>query len=422
MKKVLFLIHQDKITTRRYLLIAQEFYKLKVGSVFLDLTNKLNRKKIKKQYKDLKLTYFPECIHLEKIITKLSLIDTKSSGDVNPSFKYNSLESFNNKPNDLEKLLKQLQFNSSTIIEEYYKKNIDRWDNKVNLYERILNKISPFYIFYDLEIIPDIRIFLLAVLRQKINTVSMQHTEGWGDQYSSLPRFADYYIAYSTYNVEKIKKLGIKDENIYLTGTPDTDIVFNLKTAQIKKELYKKYVLNFDKKIILLALKPSYQYYLSKNIDLVNIAYDIFGNDERFYILIKQHPVDIKVNLDITYLDGFLLNKKKKFISGDYPISKLFKITDYFITHISSCIVESILLDVKTIVVELEERAIWPDWESYGIYVKLPFIKLGETLTAIKNNEYSHNYSNTAREEFIKRFRFKYDNKAAYRIAKALNQ
>ncbi len=421
MKKILFLIRDDIITIRRFLLVAQELNRQKAESIFLDMTNGvLLKKKVKSIFEELKLSYFPEYILFEEIIIEIDSIKADKFIFMPAFCKYINTKNSNSKINDLEELLKKTKFNSEIVIKEYYKKYVDWWEINLERAIGIIEQLKPGCIIYDLEIGIDIRAFLLSAQIKKVNIFSMQHAEGWADQYSSFPRFADYYIAYSPYNVDVIKKLDVSDKNIFLTGCPDTDIIYNYNITKIKEEIKNKIKINYKKKILLVALKPSNPGYINENIRLMDTIFAKITNKNEFMILIKPHPIDDGIKLNNSYITEYLKNKEIGNIITNYAISKLLIISDYFITHISSCIVESILLKVNTIVIQIEESGAWPDWSEYNLYNSVPFSELENSLVEIKNNEYSNKYDKKAWEEFIKRFRYKYDNRAAKRIAGAI--
>lgn len=321
---------------------------------------------------------------------------------------------------ELRHLLKQLNFDSTAIIKKYCRFNIDRWIFHIKLAENKIKEIKPDCVIYDLEMQSEIRSFIFAAKKEKIPVVSMQHAEGFGAPYSNLSKLADYYIAYSPYNVENIKSTQVDDKNIFLTGSPDTDIIYDSDSEKIKKELQGKYGVNFGKKIILVALRPSNINSLNDaNARLMNSTAKAFGGDNRFYILVKQHNADYILgsvfpshNLDY---DNFIK------IDSDYPFWKILKVSRYMISHISACIVEAGLMNVPSIVIEFDNYVEWPPWNMYSTFHYIRETDTENILTKIKDDSYVFKPTEEARQRFIERFRFKFDNKSAERIAEAIN-
>lgn len=427
MKTVLFLIREDKISVRRYLLVAQQLKRLNINSCFLNLTD--HHDIVEETIKTLNLPKFPEYMTYNykstSMVDKLYLLGTKIRNKIRrkiKTIKQKKAADFQPQSGQksMEKLLQQLDFDTDIIVKQFCEINIDWWDFCVKLARRHLRRIKPDCVVYDLEMHDTIRQFLFAAKSKRISVFSMQHGEGFAESYSNFPRLADYYIAYSPYSVEKIKTLGVEDENIFLTGVPDTDVIYNYDVTKIKKEIQSEYDLRFDRKIILAALRPAKNKSLDDiNIALINTITRVLGNNKKFDILIKCHNVDYICGDPSSYNNEEYENCE--IIDSDYPFSKLLKISDYLVTHMSSCIVEAILMDVPTIVIEFHDGGTWPDWNTYKVFNGIPTSELERVLTEIKNDQYSFNTTKESREKFVERFRYKYDNKSAKRIAKAID-
>ncbi len=438
MKTVLFLLRKDKRTVWRYILIAKQLQQLHINICFLDIINKHDI--IQECLHDLDISDFPKyqlhhynslsflprfylrCIKIRKRIfqfvkTVLGRIFKEKNNyhqTTRCDFHANSSEE-----NRIEALLRRGHFSVDTFVKRYYENNFDRWDNYLQISNLYLKKIQPDCVIYDLEMNETIRSFLLAVHRKKIPIVSAQHGEGFGEQYCNLPRLADYYIAYSPYNVEYIRRLQVKDEHIFLTGAPDTDMIYNYNRDAIREELQSKYHFDPKKIIILMALRPSNPpTFGSMNIDLIHTLLKVLGNNDRFDIVIKPHPVDYILGSDFSWdTEKF---KNLTIIDSDYPFSKLLAGTHYLITYLSSCIVESTLMNVSTIVIENDDGGAWPSWYKYKVFHEIPLSDFERVLLKIKDNSYIFTVRKGSRQEFIKHFRFKYDNKSAARIAQTL--
>lgn len=430
-KTVLFLIRKDKISIRRYLLVSRKLDELGICVSFLNLTSHFGI--IKETIKEMKLSSFPEykmyCYKGFDLLDWAYLLGAKVKKCL---FRKSKVREFSHpftrvfEPasscfDGFEGLLRQLNFDADDVIRQYYESNIDWWRASVKLAENKIKKIKPDCIIYDLEMPAVIRTFLFAAEGKKIPIVSMQHGEGFAEQYSNFPRLADYYIAYSPYSFGKIKNLNVADCDIYLTGVPDTDLIYEYDPDKIRGEIQLKYGVIFNRKIIVVALMPSGNDIFDKmNTELINAVSAILGNDEKFYILIKPHNVD--------YVRGICFKHQKpvyenfRMINTDYPLSKLLKISRYMVTHLSSCVVDAVLMDIQTIVVKLEHGydIIRPPWNSYKVFHEVLPSNLEQVLTEIKNDRYSFRSEEESKKKFVEQFRYRYDNKSAERITEAI--
>ncbi len=426
MKNVLFLVRKDRISLRRYLLVARELEKLGINILFLDLagncdiikeaTIKLNMD----NYSRLKTHNFLQSNLPERLLSWKTRINNKIS---KRAF-CNSLEyscSVNSSIQwEMGELLKKLNFDTISIVKKFCETNIDNWKLKVRIAQYQIKKSKPDCIVYDLELHETIRQILFAAKIEGIPVLSMQHGEGFAEQYSNFPRLADYYIAYSPYNVDKIKLLGVEDENIFLTGAPDTDVIFDYDVTKIKEEIQLKYGFHSDRKIILAALRPANNKSMNNiNISLIDTIGRVLGNNEKFDILIKCHSVDYVCGISPSYNNDKYENFK--IIDSECPFSKLLKVSNYLITHLSSCVVEAVLMNVPTTVIGFDDGGTWPDWASYGVFGTVSMDNLEQILRDIKDCRFISSTSKENRDEFIKHFRYKYDNKSAERIAGAIN-
>lgn len=141
---------------------------------------------------------------------------------------------------------------------------------------------------------------------------------------------------------------------IHSVGIPRTDIFFDKKYIKNKKEeLYSKYPMLKDKKVVLFA--PTFRgngqksaYYDFSVIDFKKIKKEL---KEDYVFIIKLHPF-IKNIEEVPKNDKFFLD-----LTHEREINDLLFITDVLITDYSSVIFENSLLNNKTIffVPDLEE-------------------------------------------------------------------
>ncbi|MCP4613458.1 MAG: UDP-N-acetyl glucosamine 2-epimerase [Planctomycetes bacterium] len=426
MKKVLFLVRKDRISLRRYLLVARELEKFGINFLFFDLAG--NSDIIKETATKLNMYNFSELnthnFNQPDLRERLLSLKTRINNKISKrafcdSLKYSCPDSASMQW-EMGELLKQLNFDTVSIVKKFCETNIDNWKLNIRIAQYQIKKSKPDCIVYDLELHETIRQILYAAKIVNTPVLSMQHGEGFAEQYSNFPQLADYYIAYSPYNVDKIKLLGVEDEKIFLTGAPDTDVIFNYDVTKIKEEIKSKYGFQPDRRIILTALRPAVnKAFHNINISLIETFGRVLGNNDNFEVLIKCHNADHVIGARPSYKNDKYENFI--FIDSEYPFSKLLKVSNYLITHMSSCIVEAILMDVPTIVIDFDGGGKWPDWASYGLFDTAKMDNLEKILCDIKDCHLNSSTSKEKRGEFIKRFRYKYDNKSSERIAGAIN-
>lgn len=139
---------------------------------------------------------------------------------------------------------------------------------------------------------------------------------------------------------------GIDISKVYSIGIPRTDIFFDKKYIDEKKEeLYDKYPNLKNKKVILFA--PTFRgsgqktaYYDFNIIDFKKIKEEL---KKDYVFIIKLHPFIKNIN-DIPKDDDFFINLTK-----EREINDLLFITDILITDYSSVIFENSLLNNKVI-------------------------------------------------------------------------
>lgn len=165
----------------------------------------------------------------------------------------------------------------------------------------------------------------------------------WGHMFCPPPQSCHRQYHYGISGSKRIAPFfsevwGINDELVLPTGMPRMDEYLDEDfRAKKTEELYEKYPICKDKKVILFA--PTYRgnnkgdaYYPYELLDLDKL-YELCG--EEYVVLFKMHPW---VNVDIQFKEKY----RDKFLSVlDYPnINDLFYITELLITDYSSNIFE----------------------------------------------------------------------------------
>jgi len=169
---------------------------------------------------------------------------------------------------------------------------------------------------------------------------------------------------------------GIEKEKVHPLGIPRTDLFFNKKAIEnIKNELYKKYELLKEKRIILFA--PTFRgkgrksaHYPEEYIDLDSIYKNLESND---LLIIKMHPfIKNKIEIKEEYKDKIVD------MTAYNDINELLLITDLLITDYSSVIFDYSFMEKPVVfyVPDLEEysdsRSFYYDYDEYmyGVIAK----------------------------------------------------
>lgn len=135
-------------------------------------------------------------------------------------------------------------------------------------------------------------------------------------------------------------------KNVHSTGIPRTDVFFDEKYINNKKEeLYNRYPFLKEKKVILFA--PTFRgnnvhngYYDYQKIDFIKFEQSLL---DEYICIIKMHPfIKNKPNQDLP--SCFFID-----LTNEREINDLLFITDVLITDYSSVIFEAALLNLKTI-------------------------------------------------------------------------
>lgn len=436
MKTAVFLIWSTTHSIGRYLLVANELSKLKVKTIFLDFEG--NKNDIINDYcLELKIKNKPECVSYNVgqkpikwsiIIYRRLNILLKGLQKKLIKKRINYFNSFNIKSpvNDLEKIIKNIKFDNKNFLKITNNVLIKSFKNKLISAENFIKVHRPDCVFYDIELVDNVRAFLFAAKQNKVKIISMQHAQGNSFSYATLPLLADYYVAYSRFNYDVLKHMGVKKRNILLTGNPDNDIIYRANEKIIKTELIQKHNIDFSKKIIIVPLKPIS--YCKQNKILIDNLVKYFSDDNNFCFLIKPHPSDNQSSDDQFSLVK-LKNNNFRFIDPAYPIFKLFKICEFSIFYFSSCIVESVLVNSKAIVIkdpfQLGEHGVkWPDWNNYKAFHLIDIDQLPFILKSIKKHQYNfRNHTNHEdKKSFIEQFSYNYDSDSSLRISQSVKE
>lgn len=424
-KSVIFVVTNNSVCSiRRFLMVADMLADMNMKSFLLGSTSEFFGH-VKEQAQQLGVQRLPHYISPEIFSSfapeiQVKLHSTKRTmEDVFIGFPGPQEYSTNNK---VGRLLNSLRINSNALMGLHIEEELSRFIKEMRSAERMVEEIKPSCIVHDMELPQKNRAIFYTAQQKNISVISMMHAEGNAEQYDRLPPLSNYYIAYGFYNYEVLRGMGVEENRIFITGVPDTDLVCNYNAEEIKKELTDKYHINFSKKIFLVALRPNVnKAYFDLNTELLDICSESLGSSS-LEIVVKQHPIDKYSYVQTDYFKLYTSKyRNMKIIEGDFIISKLFAVSDYFITHKSSAVIEAILQNVSTIVIE-NDSAKWPDWNRYNVYMPTQIDDIAGFLLEIKKGSYDEKTKNLKadRDEFIRYFRYKFDNQATRRIANAI--
>ena len=425
MNTVAFLVYTDTITILRFIMVAAELATMGVSSTFICLTPRsrtITRQILERECPNMDVPCHNFFLPLWRRILHRMLSRISAFCFRGYSFRLGNVPSKDcRKANEPDILADLFDFNIDVSIGKFCSNQLHWWHVHLKQADGILQSIRPGAVVYDVELVDQIRMVLLQSLRRQIPIISMQHGEGFGEQYLHFPVLADHYIAYSPYNVDKIRSIGVEETRIHLTGNPDTDRLYRLDAAKIRNELETTYGLDLNRTIVLVALRPSYDTVSRHdNTKLIRTIVQELGSDDRFLVLVKPHNSDHVVGLTPLYTthgsDNVLV------LPADFTIAKLIRISHYQLTHMSSCIVEGVLLGLTPIVIASEDGGTWPPWHEHDVYVTIPPESIAETLRQIKSGTLAFRYTDQNREKFVHRFRYRMDDRSSNRVATTIRK
>lgn len=219
---------------------------------------------------------------------------------------------------------------------------------------------------------------------------------------SSTPLKSHYAEAYA-----------IPEQNIYATGVPRTDVFFDDVYKENKtKELYEKYPILKDKKVIMFA--PTFRgkgrggYYDFDKLDLDKLR-ELLGDE--YIFVIKLHPfISNKPEFDDKFND-FMID-----LSHENEINDLLFISDIMITDYSSVCFEFSLLNRPMIffAYDMEDYIAKRDfYYPYESFVPGPIVDTTDgIIDVIQNQKYELEKLNDFRNKFFDQF----DGKSTERV------
>lgn len=325
------------------------------------------------------------------------------------------------KPGELNAYIRSLGFRNEEVIGRHVRRAYGIFELYAAMAEKALEYIQPNCVFYDLELLESIRAFLYVAKKKSIPIMSMQHGEGNHIQYSTFPVLSDYYIAYGRKNVEVLNGMGVKADRIFLTGSPDTDLlnmsigdsesVNNIMMAE-KSE---------NKRTVLVCLRRDV--YEWQNEAIVKTVVDALVDNHQWNIIIKPHPVGKTSNSLVRKCLASSAVANVAIARCCDDVTALIKQSDLVVTFVSSIIVDSVLLSVPVIAHNDDLDGLWPQWQCNTVHYANNMNEVQALIgrycsSAAMDRDLELEDS---RERFIEEYRFKNDAYASRRIAEAVN-
>ena len=230
---------------------------------------------------------------------------------------------------------------------------------------------------------------------------------GWTSNKRAKNHRAYTHAIVSSQNISKhySEAYGIDESKVYATGVPRTDVFFDEKYKEEKiTELYEKYPILKDKKVILFA--PTFRgkgrggYYNFELLDLDKLKAEL---SDEYVLAIKLHPfISNCPQWDDKYSD-FMID-----LSHEKEINDLLFISDILVTDYSSVTFEFALLNKPIIffAYDLEDYIAKRDfYYPYESFVPGPIVRNSNELTnIIKNKDFGMDKLEKFRNKFFDHF------------------
>jgi hypothetical protein len=407
MKPCLFLVYSDPMSIKRFLLVADALSAEGIPCVFLEFSPE--RESTQVYFRELNLCHMPSQYRFDDFRRpwdKLEIAVDRFRRWVQrePELAFDRFG----------------EVNLDEAIRSSHRSAMARFTSLRRAAARALHRIEPMAVVYDIELLMPFAASAYEAQCRKIPVISMQHAEGWTDQYSRLPLIADLYVAYSPYNHEILRKMGAAEEKIWLTGAPETDVLFRLNPTEVIADLVSQFGCKDGNQRLLVPLRPSSSETLrNMNRALLQKLITFASGRPNLEILVKEHPNDYIGGPRLRdYLD-FSKHENLKVIPADYSVTRLLKASNFLLTYKSAVIVEAVMVGIPMIVLDDDHNALWPNWHDFQVYEAVRIEDMEEALERILfSKERSKNEEN--RQRFISYFRYQFDSQACNRIAERL--
>lgn len=229
------------------------------------------------------------------------------------------------------------------------------------------------------------------------------------------------HISWGTRFAKKLIDVGVKPENIYITGSPRNDALFFDNELKSKMELGKSYGLSIEKKWVFCPLNFGYSFmkkdrlYSVKeaglkinedDIELVAKTREQFlktilkfaNSNEEMEIILRPHPsvaIETYQTL-IKELSSYRVNNVH--VMREEPVSTWLKVSDFTVAWTSTAALEGGLLNKNVILFQPNTIPGILDMEWFQHF---PIVKsYDELLAAMKNPKKTSDYKKTLKDDF----------------------
>lgn len=394
-RSIVFIVRDDFITFRRYAGIAAHLMGFNVRSVFIyteknksyfnstSIKENIISDNIKHIHFDNYLVGYLKSIYFKifkkyliylfgKIKLKTSIIQHKYFLD-----RYSDdIRATNNIfKQDIVSLVDNVGLDIHGVVFDDVKITADKFIKECKKASFILDKLKPSAIIFDLEYHFKTAAILSVSKKQLIPLFSLQHGLGDCIQYLEIPKIADYYFAYSNYNIKVLKTANVKC-NIISTWDFKKKYVFPSPVDSKERERTKYELKINDKSVFLLVTLRSevaeeFNEFRHYNRILIEKLFVLLEHED-VKIVLRPHPNDNCKNIsEIKSIRHIVSKMKNKFIFSTMSvnINKYLLASNLFITFESSTIVEAMQVGVPSIVINLDEGASWPEWSKYNSFL-----------------------------------------------------
>ena len=286
------------------------------------------------------------------------------------------------------------------------------WLNLIDSYSIFFKNNKPKAIFLIAETDAPCLAIICIAKRFNIKTIAIQHGAGIENSEHSVSTFAskenpfgyhlpDKMLLFGVFYEQSFIKHNYPSQKFQVFGNPSFFDLDKLENISNLNNLYKKYNLDKNKKIILFTTSR-YQGCQNKyNFDELVWSYllENFSHDNTFSIILKIHPHE-----DIGIYEKIL--KKYETINAkiiDANLLELLPIASVLVSNASTTLVDSICLKKPTIEVE------WYDLlqtqmplKEYGVVLSCKLENLSQNIYAILNDNNIQNSLLKNRSKFLK--------------------
>ena len=200
----------------------------------------------------------------------------------------------------------------------------------------------------------------------KLNIPTLTMIEGFlpikqikfGTQF--IPFSAQKMALHSENQKKEIIKKKILENRLVVTGYPDFDKYYNLKPIE-KKEIYKRYNIPLDKKIVLYVgeryTKNKYEssiwaaFTQEQYKDVYRELFNSLKDFKNLFLIIKKHPsgsLEENIIKNLAYKQGF----KNFIITNDLDVYNILNVSDIVINRLSTMALEAMFLRKFVIIMD----------------------------------------------------------------------